>query len=271
MPVEPIDSVLVGPRCLVTLVSKDWNIATAKETPCGVIDWMKQCGAKVHVASDYYHRQNASGQRNDTIPTTNSEGMPVPEVAALIALISGSQALRLQCIQRWCAERPVKAALYSLKAGFIQLSESPDPYSKNWQHNLMGHTHRNQKFFREWVKEWHVTMIEAGRFDEINAWQRAANRSLEARRAIASPSGEHSDGASTLAIHRRIVHAIELAANACAGVPYQAAVRKCLDEDGGSPLTDDLRQRLRTLGFNWIPGEPDWKKTWAPIMHARGW
>ena len=273
MPKDPeFNPIHVGNRCLVTLLGTGGTFATGVDERCGMTTWFQHGETEVHVSPSYYYSQNSSGQRDDTIPTMSKDGQPVPEVAALVALLSGSQAFRFECIQLWCAQHPGKAAGYSLRAGFVECDESPAPFSDHWQHNLMSRTHRNPEFFREWVKEWYMTMVEGRRFDELNAWQRAAQRVLAVYSALENPPEEDSDPNSPLVIHSRIIKAIKSAANDCAGVPYQAAVLERLNDDGGTKLdSDQLRQRLRTLGFNWIPGHKDWKRDWAPVMEEHGW
>jgi hypothetical protein len=240
--------------------------------PCGFINWMKHDVTEVYVSPDYCFRQNASGVRDDTIPTTTGADQPVPEVAALIAFYSKDQVDTFQFIRQWCSEYPNGGATYAIKTGLTELKEGPEPYSKNWQSNVMRFAYRDPHFFREWFKEWFITMLEDDRLKELNAWQKAAKRSLESRQALEIPFEDHDDPDSQLAIHSRILRATKSVADEYAGIPYRAAVLKELNQDGGRYLNDDqLRQRLKTLGLGWIPGLKAWQQDWAPVMKAYDW
>jgi hypothetical protein len=268
----PSGPIHVGKRCQVSIIGDTWNLATEPDIPCGFLNWTKHGGTQVHVSPDYDFRQNASGARDDTIPTTAGADQPVPEVAALIAIYSKSLIDRYEFIRQWCSEYPTGGATYAIKTGLTELKEGPEPYSKNWQSNVMRFAYRDPHFFREWFKEWFITMLEDDRLKELNAWQKAAKRSLESRQALEIPFEDHDDPDSQLAIHSRILRATKSVADEYAGVPYRAAVLKKLNLDGGGHLNDDqLRQRLRTLGLGWIPGLKAWQQDWAPVMKAYDW
>lgn len=214
----------------------------------------------LRVASGYEHRENARGHRKGSIRLVEDCGIPVPEVSILMALLSNCGQDRTLALYRFVRSRAALTdrLLEKLSTAVSTIQEEP-----NSNHPLLDHS-SDPALFRILVGEWILTMVEAQRMGDVTAWHAAALRALDARRELEDPNST-TDRA-------RVFSAIKQVARTCWGVPNQALIRESLANDRGPALSKDrIRSVMKTLGFSWIPGKPDWDKDWKPVLQETGW
>ncbi len=274
MPQNPYPNpVKVGARCQVTLLYKDCNLACGFDNGSGFILWSKHAGATVTLPPGYFQRRVTQGQNTGRSVVVGPTGGPSPEVMMFVALMTGEQSHRLECIQQWCAVRPEEAGYISIRAGFGTTYHKPKPLDGNCRKNLMSLAHRDEHLFRDWVKEWLFSMFVIDREKDVCAWLDAARLIVNTIKALDSTGpAEHEDEYNAQLIHREIIAAIKFTANDCAGVPYQSAILNKLNDGRAKKMkSDNLRQRLRSLGFAWLPGKDAWLRDWEPLIKEHGW
>jgi hypothetical protein len=129
------------------------------------------------------------------------------------------------------------------------------------------------ELFWHFVGQWMSIAVEENRIHQLLAWEKAARRQIEMpaklRRAV-KPTDQVENRAS--AEHPIVFAAIKQAALDCAGLPNQKLICDCVKQVVGEKhrMLKSVRGYLKTLGFSWIPGEPEWKKLWLP-KRPKGW
>jgi len=234
------------------------------------------------VLPPYYFAFNPlrRGNREDQTPLTNSFGEPLPQILALIAVRTGRLDDWIKASQFWEAVRSdlLEGQGDEAGKGFEFLKDSieillPPPPS------LLLQDEPATKIIprlEQWAQKWIIAMIKANFLVLLKIWDDAAQRSLERislvrddRQFITQLTSDSIDEDCEMG---RVLRAIKKATVVGGGVPYISRVRSILGSDDGPELgADQVRTIQRTLGFDWIPSEPDWKKHWSPIAQAQGW
>lgn len=220
----------------------------------------------------YQHNDNLRGRDERTSKNYDEAKNPKPEVEVLLALLGDSESDRSEALARFMAHRKDDAKkILGRMDVVIRMYEEQSRNLSPWPLDMGNDDDEGYSaafdfepdLFQYFVGQWMVTLLEEGRIDEFGSWESDARRAFENHKKIRDPSDSGE--------RRRVFAAIKNAALACGGLPNQKMIRDSLAEDGGRLMPPEtVRSILGTLGFSWIPGEPDWKKSWLPVR-PKGW
>ena len=116
-------------------------------------------------------------------------------------------------------------------------------------------------FVEAWIGTWLVRLLKEGNDESLKAWMNAANKVLKTRAKLSAEPD-----------YIRVQKAIESATQNGGGVACKAAVREAVDRNRNTPIgKESFRSILNTLGFDWLPDQPEWESKWLPIAESKGW
>jgi len=234
------------------------------------IIWATGSVATLKMPVDYPYRESMRGRREDCVPTVSRSGQPVPEVQLLIAFSTNSDSDRYNALSAFIQTRPELAdilretveTVVDLSAGESPTTELAETTGEERHDPLMSIV-GDPVLYMRFVGAWIVLVLQGEHHEKLVIWQAAVKRALTAIEEFSRPREVN--------YRTRVLAAIRQAAAQCGGLPHQKLVRDLLDADGHALIPKEtVRTTLKTLGYEWIPGKPAWRKHWEPRLEKGG-
>lgn len=265
-PGQKVEQEILAGKCLIKLCHNRVLARGANDThgDFGRTLWEHGCETvpsrvRVSVRRDHEYRVLTQGIRPGSRNITTSDDFPVPQVRLIVAAstldyddISGAL-WHLNKLRRCLDVQPPdrSKALETIQVTLGLLPPEPDDLEE----------FDDISFSETWIGTWLVRLLKEGHADSLKVWIDAAKKVLENRTQLfADPD------------FLRVEKAVESATLIGGGVACKAAVREAFNGDGGASLpTASFRSILKTLGFDWLPDQPEWRSKWLPIAESKGW
>lgn len=280
------DIIYIGEKCVVCCSSSQ---LVAGDSRGAFLDQgriiLRKCDrggpleVEVKVAPSYHMSSLLKGRRDDMIPLVDERKVPVVEVQLLIALLSDRILERFYALGNFIRQRQ------SVASQVIERLEKVIPAYEQDSLTALALIRDNEStensypdildsepaLFKHFVGQWMSIQVEKGSHMELSAWLNAAQRVITSRENVYDPGSPNKRELSHFsAEHSTVLAAIKRAATVHVGVPNQKMIRDIVAREAGDTVGSKVRNYLDTLGFSWIPGEPDWKRKWLP-ERRNGW
>ena len=192
---------------------------------------------RVILPDDAPFRASRKGCNQRRTKSYDTEGNPVPEVRLLHALETGNYDDRVRALEAfpvgfWNGET------------FGEVFDLIEEYASTPQ--------KFQLFVREQQEKGALTRESRS---DWNLWEIAAERAAEFSRKL-------MDGNANPDNHTLFVRAVKEATVEGYGLPSQINVREKWEKLGGIGSWKEIR---KTLGFEWIPPQKDWNRSWKHV------